>query len=190
VFFPVLTANQSRDRARADSSASGLSPKEVLRRRALHGPNEIASATDNDTMTVMTIASRTWPVTTEISAALSRIRMSVLATCAASVCHSVVRPTPAGFAQEVRAGRALDALRSLAAPTAHVVRDGQGLTVPARELVPGDLIVLYEGDRVPADARIVSAINLAVDEAALTGESATVHKSDAPLARRCCCWRV
>ena len=84
-----------------------------------------------------------------------------------------------GFIQEHRAGRALEALRKMAAPTAHVLRDGEETAVPARDLVPGDVVLLRAGDRVPADARVTQAVNLAVDEAALTGESAAVEKTTA-----------
>ena len=86
-----------------------------------------------------------------------------------------------GFVQEYRAERALEALRELAAPTATVVRGGRELDVPARELVPGDLVRLTAGDRVPADGRVCDAANLAVEEAALTGESVPVEKSTAAL---------
>jgi P-type Ca2+ transporter type 2C len=84
-----------------------------------------------------------------------------------------------GFLQEYRAGRALEALRRMAAPSAHVLRDGTETVVPARELVPGDVVALRAGDRIPADARITEAVNLAVDEAALTGESTAVQKTTA-----------
>jgi len=82
-----------------------------------------------------------------------------------------------GFIQEHRAGRALEALRKMAAPTAHALRDRIETAVAARELVPGDVVLLRAGDRVPADARVIQAVNLAVDEAALTGESAAVEKT-------------
>ena len=86
-----------------------------------------------------------------------------------------------GFIQEHRAGRALEALKAMAAPTAHVLRDGTESVIPARELVPGDVVILRAGDRVPADARVMQAVNLAVDEAALTGESAAVAKTTSAL---------
>ena len=86
-----------------------------------------------------------------------------------------------GFIQEHRAGRALEALKKMAAPVARVLRDGEEIVVPARELVPGDVVLLRTGDRVPADARVMQAVNLAVDEAALTGESAAVEKAVGPL---------
>jgi Ca2+-transporting ATPase len=86
-----------------------------------------------------------------------------------------------GFVQEYRAERAIDALRRMAAPTATVVREGEELDVPARELVPGDVLVLRAGDRASADGRLVEAVNLRVDEAALTGESVPVEKQTAEL---------
>ena len=74
----------------------------------------------------------------------------------------------------------MEALREMAAPTATVLRDGEEIKVPARELVPGDMILLYAGDRVPADARLVEAVNLRLEEAPLTGESVPVEKQTAP----------
>jgi Ca2+-transporting ATPase len=96
-----------------------------------------------------------------------------------------------GFATEWKADRALDALRRQARATARVRRDGHQTKVDAADLVPGDVIILNGGDRVPADARLIKAGNLRVDESALTGESLPVEKSpgaavavDAPLAER------
>jgi Ca2+-transporting ATPase len=65
-----------------------------------------------------------------------------------------------GFVQEYRADRAIEALRKMAAPTATVIRDGEEEDIPARDLVPGDIIFLRAGDRVSADARLIEAINL------------------------------
>src|SRR5919199_6755310 len=97
-----------------------------------------------------------------------------------------------GFFQEYRAERALAALRQLAAPNARVIRDGEALTIPAAQLVPGDLIELNSGDIVPADARVATSLHLRVDESALTGESVPVEKysrvmldEDTPLDARC-----
>src|SRR5512141_2996674 len=86
-----------------------------------------------------------------------------------------------GFVQEYRAERAIEALKKMAAPTATVLRDGLELKVAARELVPGDTILLHTGDRVPADARLLEAINLQLEESALTGESVPVEKHVAAL---------
>ena len=86
-----------------------------------------------------------------------------------------------GFIQEYRAERAIEALKQMAAPTASVLRDGVEVKIPARELVPGDLILLHTGDRMPADARLLEAVNLQIEEAALTGESVAVEKHTTPL---------
>jgi Ca2+-transporting ATPase len=86
-----------------------------------------------------------------------------------------------GFAQETRAERAVAALRDLAAPQATVVRDGERRRIPAAELVPGDLVLIEEGDTIPADARVVEATALQTAEASLTGESLPVTKQPVPL---------
>ncbi|WP_242354879.1 cation-translocating P-type ATPase [Anaeromyxobacter sp. SG64] len=87
-----------------------------------------------------------------------------------------------GFVQESRAEQAVAALRAMTAPTARVLRDGKQELVPTAGLVPGDVLLLEEGDTVPADARVLEAIALRVAEAALTGESTPVSKDSAPLA--------
>lgn len=81
-----------------------------------------------------------------------------------------------GFVQEGKAERALDAIRGMLSPKAVVRRDGRRRTVPAEELVPGDIVVLQAGDRVPADLRLLHAHNLRIDEAMLTGESVAADK--------------
>jgi Ca2+-transporting ATPase len=81
-----------------------------------------------------------------------------------------------GLVQEYRAEEELAALRRLAAPEAHVVRDGHRQTLPARGLVPGDVVMLEVGNYVPADLRLVETANLKIEEAALTGESLSVQK--------------
>jgi len=86
-----------------------------------------------------------------------------------------------GFIQEARAERSLQALKEMAAPMAKVVRDGQVAMLPASQLVPGDLVLLESGDRVPADLRVIAASRLEVEESALTGESVPVSKQAAPI---------
>ena len=86
-----------------------------------------------------------------------------------------------GFVQEYRSERALQALKDMAAPKARVMRDRLWTLVESRELVPGDLISLETGDRVPADARIVSAVGFSADESILTGESQSAVKVQEPI---------
>lgn len=89
----------------------------------------------------------------------------------------VVLVAVAGFVQEYRAEKAVEALKKLAAPKARVIRDGKEMIIPAREVVFGDLLVLESGDTIPADARVLEAIELKANEAVLTGESTPVTKS-------------
>lgn len=97
-----------------------------------------------------------------------------------------------GFIQEGKAERALDAIRGMLSPQALVLRDGQRRSIPAEELVPGDVVLLNAGDKVPADVRLLKAHNLRIDEAMLTGESVAVDKqiaavaADADLGDRTC----
>ena len=86
-----------------------------------------------------------------------------------------------GFAQEERAERAVSSLRKMTAATALVVRDGERRSVPAREVVPGDLLAIEEGATIPADARVIRSVSLQTSEAALTGESTPVEKSVDPI---------
>ncbi|HHW13336.1 MAG TPA: HAD-IC family P-type ATPase, partial [Firmicutes bacterium] len=83
------------------------------------------------------------------------------------------------FVQERKTERALEALRDLSSPRALVLRDGQQIRIPGREVVRGDWVVLAEGDRVPADGVLVHSLNLSVDESLLTGESVPVRKTAA-----------
>ncbi|MGI6119465.1 MAG: calcium-transporting P-type ATPase, PMR1-type [Desulfosporosinus sp.] len=86
-----------------------------------------------------------------------------------------------GFVQEYRAERSMESLRSLTAPEARVLREGIEQRIPAADLVPGDIVLLETGDRIPADVRWIQAVNMQVEESALTGESHPVNKSIMPL---------
>lgn len=83
-----------------------------------------------------------------------------------------------GFTQEYRAEKAMEALKKLSVPTVRVRRDGQIKEVEANGLVPGDIVLFEAGDRIPADCRVIESVNLRAEEAALTGESVPVEKTD------------
>jgi Ca2+-transporting ATPase len=157
------------------SREGGLTHAEARQRLDEHGPNEVIAAHrvspwrilaeqfKNVLIIILLIA-------TALSVALGHGLESLV--IAVIVLFAVLL----GFAQEYRAERAIESLKKLAAPHAAVLREGVERQVPAREVVPGDVVMLKTGDRVPADARLLEAINLQAEEAALTGESAAVEK--------------
>jgi len=100
---------------------------------------------------------------------------------AAAIMAIVVLNAVLGIVQEQRAEEALAALKRLAAPDAQVMRDGRRQMIPARDLVPGDIVFLEAGNYIPADVRLLEAVNLRVEEASLTGESLPVQKSAATI---------
>ncbi len=100
---------------------------------------------------------------------------------AAAIMAIVVLNSVLGIVQERRAEEALAALKKLAAPDAQVMRDGKRLSIPAYELVPGDIVFLETGNFIPADIRLLEAVNLRVEEASLTGESLPVQKNAATI---------
>ena len=158
----------------------GLARDEAARRLALHGANELAKEKRaspialffgqfKNTLIVILL------VATVLSALLGEIADAAIIFVIVMFCAVL------GFVQEFRAERALDALKRMLAPTITVLRDGVAVRIPSRELVPGDIMLLEAGDRIPADARLVEIHSLKCDEAPLTGESFPVDKSLAPL---------
>ncbi len=89
----------------------------------------------------------------------------------------VVLNTIIGFVQEFRAGKAIEALSKMVPENVNALRDGQKVTLPAAELVPGDVVTLASGDKVPADVRLIQVRSLQIEEAALTGESVPSEKT-------------
>jgi Ca2+-transporting ATPase len=100
---------------------------------------------------------------------------------AATIIIIVIINAILGCIQEYRAERSMEALKQLTAPEARVVREGNEKKIPAATLVPGDVVLLEAGDRVPADLRLIQAVNLEIEESALTGESLPVKKRVEPI---------
>ena len=165
---------------RLSTSPNGLTSVEASQRFAKSGPNEIQAAKRISAWQILldqfkNVLVIILLIATGLSLFMDHAIESVV--IAVIVLFAVLL----GFIQEYRAERAIEALRQMAAPTAKVIRDGEECEVPARELVPGDVVLLRAGDRVPADARLVEAVNLQIEEAALTGESVPVEKQIKPL---------
>lgn len=159
----------------SENAVAGLTNQEAERLLALHGPNELPRASGRSWwMLIRGVGSE--PVFQLLIAA--GIIYFVLGdfSDALILMVFVVLSGAISVIQEKRSENILESLRDLSAPRALVVRSGQTVRVPGRDVVPGDLMVLVEGDRIAADGRLVSDAQLTVDESLLTGESEPVGK--------------
>ncbi len=162
------------------SDSNGLSQNEVEKRLAEFGPNELIKKEKISPWVIFLEQFKSFLIVilliaVVLSAILGEVADAIL------IAVIVVFAAGLGFVQEYRAERAMEALKKMAAPTASVLRNGEEMEIAARELVPGDIILLAVGDRIPADARLVEAVNLRTDEAPLTGESVPIEKTDETL---------
>lgn len=162
------------------ASRQGLSKSEAARRMEQYGPNQIQERIQ--TAWYQTLFAQIKNPLIYILLVAVAISFAVRHYGDGAVILAVVLiNTIIGFIQEYRAERAMAELAKLAAPQATVRREGNDTEVPTAELVPGDVVVLAAGDRVPADARLLAVYSLEADESALTGESTPVTKSTEPL---------
>jgi len=155
--------------------ASGLSMAEAATRLRQIGLNEIARAKAEPWWEEV-VESLTEPLILLLLAVAGLYAVIGALGDALTILVVILLVTAVEVANESRAKGAIAALRTLTAPVAPVIRDGQIAAVPTRELVPGDLVLLEPGERVPADLRLVETAGLRIDEASLTGESASVAK--------------
>ncbi len=160
--------------------AVGLPAQEVSRRVQTHGPNEIKGRPGRSLLGQFIDQFKDFMIVVLIAAAvISGVIGDLVDTVAILVI--VLLNAVIGFVQIWRANQAMAALRQLASAQATVMRGGQTQVVAASELVPGDIVLLEAGNKVPADLRLITIAQLKVDESALTGESVTVEKHTAPL---------
>lgn len=158
----------------------GLTSEELKSRIEKHGYNELKKEERASTLTIfMNQFKNILIIILLIAIILSIIIGEVLD--AAIIGLIVIFSAVLGFIQEYRAERALGALKKMLSPTATVLREGREEEVPTREIVPGDVLLLEAGDKVPADARLIEVHSLKCDEAPLTGESLPVKKDIKPL---------
>lgn len=162
------------------TSAAGLSQNQIRRRQETHGLNALPPPARrsawlrflghfNDVLIYILLAAA-------VVTSLMGHWLDTTVILAVAVINAII-----GYVQESRAERSLDGIRNMMSNRARVVRDGQKEDIDARDLVPGDIVILRPGDKIPADVRLFDAHNLHVEESMLTGESTVVEKHDAPL---------
>ena len=163
-----------------ESSAEGLSTHEAELRREKNGPNKLKEAPKisnfqrfleqlKDPMLIMLMCAA---VISAVTSAISGESMADVIIIAVVVLLNACL----GVLQESKAEQAIEALQTMTAATCKVLRDGRQVSIPSADLVPGDIVILEAGDAVPADGRLLEAVSLKIEEAALTGESVPVNK--------------
>ncbi|KAH2986156.1 hypothetical protein KXV25_000823 [Aspergillus fumigatus] len=153
----------------------GLTPDEAARRLQTYGPNKLD---EGEGVSVVKILVR------QVANAMMLVLILAMAVSfgiqswieGGVICAVIVLNIVVGFFQEYAAEKTMESLHSLSSPTGTVSRGGQTFSVPSAEIVPGDMVELRTGDTVPADIRLVEAVNFETDEALLTGESLPVQK--------------
>jgi Ca2+-transporting ATPase len=175
--------------ALGSDAARGLTQTEAHSRLAQYGPNQLKSAPptpwwkrlleqfENFLVIILLVA----VVISMIEWLLQDPRESALPYEAIVILAIVVLNAMLGFIQEARAEKSVRALMALAAPEATVIRDGERQRVATSDIVPGDIVLIEAGDKIPADCRLVEVANLQTDEAPLTGESLPVSKDVRPI---------
>ncbi len=171
------------------STTDGLSEEDALKRLSTYGPNRLPEIKKRSMFVRFLLQFHNILIYVLIGSAVITALLDhlvdTLVILAVVIANAII-----GFIQEGKAEKAMDAIRQMLAPRANVLRDGQRCNVAGEALVPGDIVLLEAGDKVPADLRLLSAHGMSVQEAILTGESVPVEKriepvaTDAPLGDR------
>ncbi|HBE76368.1 MAG TPA: ATPase, partial [Firmicutes bacterium] len=164
-------------KAFSSCTKQGLTTMEANRRLAKVGHNQLESGVKLSPWQIFGTQFKDFMVLVLIGAAIISGMLGERAD-AITIVAIVILNAILGFIQEYRAEKSLEALKELTAPLAHVFRDGKIQRIPAKSLVPGDILVLESGDRIAADGRLIQASNLEINEATLTGESLAVLKNE------------
>lgn len=154
----------------------GLDQTEAQQRLTTYGPNELKKEKGaspikmfleqfTDVLMIILL------IATVLSLAIGEIIDAVI------IFVIIIASASLGFIEEYRSNKAVEALKRMAAPTAMVLRDGKEIRLPSSQLVPGDVVLVYTGDKIPADARLIETFHLKLNEASLTGESAQSLKT-------------
>lgn len=163
------------------ASQGGLASPEAARRLLRYGPNEIESARPPNPVLVFVREFRSPLISVLVVSALITAALREWVDTAAIVAVLLINATIGTF-HELRAEQAIRSLMQFVSPRARVMRDGEERQIPARDLVPGDIVLLESGVRVPADVRLLTTTALMVDESVFTGESVPVVKQVDPVA--------
>src|SRR4030042_126938 len=157
------------------SSNKGLTSEEAKQRLEEFGPNELQEKQKIKPITIFINQFKSFVIGILIVVAIMSLLLKewpeAIAVFAILILNAFL-----GFIQEYKAEKAIEALKKMATPKAKVIRNGRDQEVDSREVVPGDILVLVTGDKIPADSRIIEQMNLETQEAALTGESVPVQK--------------
>jgi P-type Ca2+ transporter type 2C len=169
-----ITAHEAMSELNVTST--GLTAQEAQKRLTQYGPNELKKEKGKSPLKLLLgqftdILMIILLIATGLSLVVGE------ATDAIIILAIVIASATLGFTQEYRSEKAVEALKKMTSPTANVLRGGKEIRIPATQLVPGDIILLYTGDKVPADGRLLEAFTMKTDEAPLTGESSAVNKS-------------
>jgi Ca2+-transporting ATPase len=162
------------------SSPHGLSPDEIVRRRNEYGTNELVEKKPPSLLKRLLDQLKSLLVIILLGAVVVALALGEWVD-ASVVGAIVIINAILGLVQDARAERALAALKRMSSPLAQVLRENRVMEIPTQELVPGDLVLLASGSKIPADARLLKGVNLQVDEAPLTGESLPVEKEEPAL---------
>jgi len=172
------TSSQEDDESPIEESPRGLTAAQVLEQRRQHGENVLPSGKKTSAWAILLSQFRNPLVYIILVAAGISLAVGEYGDCAI-IMVVVVLDAILGFVQEYQAQRTYTALKGLLKPTTTVIRDDERQEIEVRELVPGDLVVLNAGERVPGDGQVIEGIKLSVDEAILTGESEPTAKGTA-----------
>lgn len=162
--------------ATLDTSITGLTASEAEKRLTRHGPNELIEEEKTSRIRLFISQFTSFLILILIAASIVSAALGEIAD-AIVIMIIVILSGVLGFIQEYRAEKSIAALKQMASPTAFVIRDAREAVIPSKDVVPGDVIMLHAGDRIPADSRIIEAANMMVDESSLTGESTPVRKN-------------
>lgn len=173
IWYQMTQENAAKEMS--SDISKGLTAAEVKKRLEKYGPNELKHKEGPTLIEMFLSQFKDFLVLILIAASIVSILVGEITDSIVIICIVIINAA-LGVYQEFRASKAMEALKKMASPNAKVIRDGSQQTIPATELVPGDVVLLETGDYIPADMRLLETVNMKVEEAALTGESVPVEK--------------